>query len=1547
MNRRIVLLFSLLVLAFSYKSKGQAPITGATEVCIGSTISVSSIDAGGTWTSSAPGVATIAPGGYTVNPVSPGNTVITYSSSAGVATTTITVNTKGVISGDTTVCLASTTTLSHGVGGGGTWTSSNTAAATIDGAGVVSPVTTGITVINYTNLCGVASSTMTVINAGTITGPPVVCLSLNASLSNGAGVGGTWSSSNPGIATIAAGGPGVVNPVALGTTVISYSNACAVATHTINVTNVGIISGLTSVCEGTTITLSNSSLITGSWSSSNSTLATVDPVTGVVTGGTPTGASSPVVIQFDNTCGVTTYNLDVFPAMQPIIAATTPTLLCSNNTFQLSDPVQGGTWSSSNNAVATVLANGSGTVYMVGAGSVVISYSTVCGSATYALTVNSSPSPVTGLNTFCVGSTGLLTATPGGGTWSSANTLIADVNISTGVVIGTGVGSACVSYTLSNGCSSVYCLVINNCPPCPVNSDFELGNYSNWKYYIGSCCNGAGQLQFPASGALGTPPTGTSGAGPHIPCLFALTGQVGAPGAVVTGTDPYGGFPVVGAGVYSLRIGSGRTNQWAEKAVYFVHVPTGPTQYSLIYQYAVVLEDPGHSAAQQPRFQVKAVNVTGVADTINGGTVVPCADFLYVPTGGLPGWGGPKSGTPPPGGAGCSQNGVGNSVYYKAWATTSINLSSVPGATIRMEFAAGGCQPTGHFAYGYVDMTCGTFAISNLSCGDSIATVTAPSGFANYAWYDSIQLWTIPMSPPPGPPSFGTTQTITFPTPSVPTTYAVVMTPYVNFGCPDTLYVRLRPSNLQLHPKPDTMICKGQSAQISVNATDIATPLTYSWAPVAGLSCATCANPVVTPNAGVNVYTVVVTNDAGCEKSGIQRVTVDSVAITTSSIATSCFGFTDGSVTATTTSGISPFGYSWTTVPAQVTSTAVGLAIGSYSVTVTDSLGCTTSGNATVTQPPALNMSIAGTSPPDSCDIPNGRIILAGDFTTGSTYTVSYLYMAAGASTTVAVTNTYTAGPDITITGLGEGIYDSIRIITNGCPYNTLGPVPLVDPLPPAPPYVNSNSPVCLGQPINFTTTSTTTGVTYTWSGPNGFTSAIQTPTITAAGFNDSGWYKVTVMVKNCYSSDSTKVRVVANPAPLAANNSPKCSDVDTIVLTSSNSNPGTGTTGDAFVWNGPDAFYSTFQNPILIHPAVTAAGAYTVEVTRDGCSAAAVTVVTVHPTPPAPDILDTNYCQLATAVPLSATGTNIRWYATATAALSDSIPVPTPNTNVPNIKTWYATQTSSTTPACTSVKAAVTVGVYALPDPKFTITDSVFCEGTYFTFAVTGENTGVDYQGLTWTFGPDVVHDVNPVLHSFSQDGPIDVIVNVNYKVCPDAELKHLVRVYPYPSLQLGDDTAICPGSEKLVIGDNKNDLDPAARWIWNTGEKTSKIDVVAPGTYYVKVTSNGCSTSDTIMVANDCYMNMPNVFTPNGDGVNDFFFPRQYLTRGLTSFSMTIYNRWGQVVFESKSIEGRGWDGTFNDVPQSQGVFIYVIDATFKDGQKEHHQGNITLLR
>ena len=60
-----------------------------------------------------------------------------------------------------------------------------------------------------------------------------------------------------------------------------------------------------------------------------------------------------------------------------------------------------------------------------------------------------------------------------------------------------------------------------------------------------------------------------------------------------------------------------------------------------------------------------------------------------------------------------------------------------------------------------------------------------------------------------------------------------------------------------------------------------------------------------------------------------------------------------------------------------------------------------------------------------------------------------------------------------------------------------------------------------------------------------------------------------------------------------------------------------------------------------------------------------------------------------------------------------------------------------------------------------------------------------------------------------------------------------------------------------------------------------------------------------------------------------------------------MTIFNRWGQIVFETAKSDGRGWDGKFNGEDQPSGVYVYMIEARFQDGVAEKYQGNVTLLR
>ncbi len=238
---------------------------------------------------------------------------------------------------------------------------------------------------------------------------------------------------------------------------------------------------------------------------------------------------------------------------------------------------------------------------------------------------------------------------------------------------------------------------------------------------------------------------------------------------------------------------------------------------------------------------------------------------------------------------------------------------------------------------------------------------------------------------------------------------------------------------------------------------------------------------------------------------------------------------------------------------------------------------------------------------------------------------------------------------------------------------------------------------------------------------------------------------------------------------------------------------------------------------------------------------------------------------------------------------------------------------------------------------------DSVFCTGTYYRFSIKNAHQ----QQIFWSFGPnDTVTGPLSVIHAWANAGIYNIVAGPTFGGCGLPAIK-TIRVYASPFIYLGADTTICPGNTAIVLHDTYGGAPSAATWLWNTGATTNSIGIDAPGIYYATVTADGCQASDTINIGPDCFAAIPNVFTPNGDGINDYFFPRQALSMGLTDFHMTIYNRWGQEIFTTTSLDGGGWDGRFNGELQPMGVFVYTIEAGFKDGSHLKRSGNVTLLR
>jgi uncharacterized protein YjdB len=430
-------------------------ITGSDNVCSGSTTTMSNSMTGGTWRSGSTTVATINTTTGIVTGGAAGTSLISYTVAGGCVTTKIiTVNTQPAVNtGTTSVCSGLTTTLSNTMSGG-TWSSSNETNATVDGSGVVSGIAAGTTTISYTSSLGCSRTTIVTVRPlpAAIAGTTSACIGSTTVLSDATTGGLSWTSDNTSVATITSGG--VVAGISAGTANITYTltTGCKTSTLvTVNPLPAAITGG--PVCIGSSTTMADADG-DGTWTSSLSGIASIDPTTGVATG----IAAGSTVITYTLPTGcrkVKTLTVNGLPN-----AITGSAAICVGATGILHDVTTGGTWSSADPSIAAI--SGSGVISGVAAGTVLISYTnTATCSRTLVVTVNAAVPDNTLSDVLCTGVTDVITNSITGGTWSSSNTAVAAIVATTGIISGVSAGSATITYTIGAGCWAVTSVSVN------------------------------------------------------------------------------------------------------------------------------------------------------------------------------------------------------------------------------------------------------------------------------------------------------------------------------------------------------------------------------------------------------------------------------------------------------------------------------------------------------------------------------------------------------------------------------------------------------------------------------------------------------------------------------------------------------------------------------------------------------------------------------------------------------------------------------------------------------------------------------------------------------------------------------------------------------------------------------------------------------------------------------------------------------------------------------------------------------------------------------
>jgi len=224
---------------------------------------------------------------------------------------------------------------------------------------------------------------------------------------------------------------------------------------------------------------------------------------------------------------------------------------------------------------------------------------------------------------------------------------------------------------------------------------------------------------------------------------------------------------------------------------------------------------------------------------------------------------------------------------------------------------------------------------------------------------------------------------------------------------------------------------------------------------------------------------------------------------------------------------------------------------------------------------------------------------------------------------------------------------------------------------------------------------------------------------------------------------------------------------------------------------------------------------------------------------------------------------------------------------------------------------------------------DTTLCEGDTLTISVDGP-----LNSYLWSNGS------SNAFINITQGGTYSLTIT-DENNCTNADTLS-VTLISLPRPDLGKDTYFCMDDSLLLDAGIFN------AYLWNDGSVNRYLTVKHPGIYWVVVTGDCGLGRDTISLrVIDCEFYAPNVFTPNGDGYNDFF---EIISHDVYKFRLTVFNRWGNIVFYSEDINYQ-WDGTNKGSPCPVGTYFWTADYQRKSNvgniRKFTAQGSVTLIK
>lgn len=794
-----------------------------------------------------------------------------------------------------------------------------------------------------------------------------------------------------------------------------------------------------------------------------------------------------------------------------------------------------------------------------------------------------------------------------------------------------------------------------------------------------------------------------------------------------------------------------------------------------------------------------------------------------------------------------------------------------------------------------------TFTIQNDSCAgqcNGSATAIPSGGTAPYTFsWNSV---------PPGP-SLGTGSSISS---LCAGTYSVTVSDASGAQVSkDTVITAPSPISITITP---TAITCFNAANGGLNATPAGgtAPYTINWNPGG-------ANPLA--NLGPGSYAVTVTDAYGCSATNTsslsQPAQVTAAIISTDSA--NCFGQSTGYADVLAGGGNPPYTYSWSG-STSTDSFANDLAAGPQTITVTDQSGCTATVSFNIGQPAPLLISAIDTTASHCAGSHDGSAIAVVN---GGSLPYTFTWTGNPASPVDSITGLNPGNYGLTVTD-GKGCTHSQAFVINA---QYILNIVLAD-----------SSVVCNGYSDGRAYVAATNGYpayTYTWS-PSG-------STLDSATGLSAGTQNVTVTdMYLCSASGSIQISQPAAITDQAYFSNPLCNGSHNGKVWISAG----GTTGPyTYVFNAVNYQITDTVNNL-------AAGNYTFTVT-DGRGCTKVDNVSLS-----------NPSQLDVPDP-AVVGITCSNQANGTISVNPSGATP-PYT--------YAWSSGSYT---ASTESNLGAGTYVI-----TVTDANGCSASVSVTLTAPSMIVYTYIQSDSASCPDsadghiVVNVVggtpgNNIPYEYSiNGGPFQENHNFynlaagTYAIAvedsPGCVADTMIQVYqPLPvivAINPQDSTIALGSSLQLSLSFNNPQALSINSYYWWPGLGLSCTDCPAPvaspynNSLYSLLVHYGkncvATATDAVKVGPGPEPYIPNAFTPNGDGVNDVFY---VYGNQLASVGLTIYNRWGEKMFDSDGNQWSGWDGSYQGVLQPVGVYVYYAQLRYLNGTIETRQGSITLIR